>query len=148
MDPLVQPLLHLNHPLTGVGTLRRWERNGPGTLHAGRGEHAEHEVTWVVQGGVVFRVGRREFEVRPGEVMVVPADAPHHTTFVGHAVVGSVRLRADYLRQLGQAVGRRPGAAGGACRRSGAARGSTGQPHGRRGGGRFAGVWPQCVGVV
>src|SRR5688572_18274961 len=60
--------------------VRIWRHDGSFPV-ASDGAHPEIEVAWIAEGQVRYRVGSAEVCAGPGEVVVVPAQAQHHTTF-------------------------------------------------------------------
>lgn len=62
--------------------------------------HAALELTWVLSGVVGYRVGRRRWEPRSGEAMLVPAGVEHITRFSDNARSASVHIGPELTRML------------------------------------------------
>jgi quercetin dioxygenase-like cupin family protein len=55
------------------------DRSEPGT--GPRLHRHPYDETWVVQeGNVTFQAGEERLQARPGDIVIVPADAPHKFT--------------------------------------------------------------------
>jgi mannose-6-phosphate isomerase-like protein (cupin superfamily) len=63
--------------------------------------HPFDQLSFVVQGTMEFDVAGERFVVGPGEVLAIPADAPHTARIIGDEVVLNVDVfapvREDYL---------------------------------------------------
>ncbi len=89
---------------TRVG-LRRWRHRGPVLPRWPSAAHDTVEVAWAEEGGMVYRVGRQSLHAGPGEVVVVPAQAEHHTGIEPNTVATSVQLSATLVAEIRDVMG-------------------------------------------
>jgi AraC family transcriptional regulator len=92
----------LPHRLRG----RRWSFAGERAAFAPTA-HAGVELAWVEQGAIRYRLGSRQIEIGPGQVMLVPAGVDHASEFIGAMRGGSVHLDDGLVARAADAMGRR-----------------------------------------
>lgn len=85
--------------------VRRWSHRGAERLSAPEAVHHAVELCWVDEGGAAYEVSGQRHDVRPGQLMVVPAGVEHSTAFLAHSRANSIWLGADAIAQLEDCVG-------------------------------------------
>lgn len=99
--------LEREQQVAGHLKVRRWNHARPSPLAAATSVHHALELCWVDQGSATYDVGRACFEVRPGQLMVVPAGVEHATAFCGHSRATSVWLASDAVAEIDERLGSR-----------------------------------------
>src|SRR6185436_20228526 len=85
--------------------VRRWNHQGSEALSAPESVHHALELCWVDEGRAIYDLGRRRFEVVPGELMIVPAGVEHATAFASKSRANSLWLSADAVAELDDRLG-------------------------------------------
>lgn len=103
-SPRLADWLTFDRTLSSNLRVRVWEK--PHAERAsGAAAHAAVELTLVERGHVRYTVGRSEHIVEPGDVMVVPRDADHTTTFEGGMRGIALWLGDDLVARAADALG-------------------------------------------
>jgi len=103
----LSPSLVVDRVLSDNVRVRRWQRTSPLPIAGRPGAHDGVEIAWVVGGHVHYRVGSAAFDLAPGDVMVVPRDVEHTTTFLTDVTAGATWLARDFVDQVLDACGTR-----------------------------------------
>lgn len=71
--------------------------------------HPHEQITYVVRGALAFRVGEKHVELREGECLVIPGNAPHGCRALEPTVAFDVfhPVREDYLAEMGRGAAER-----------------------------------------
>jgi AraC-like DNA-binding protein len=103
-NALIRRALVHDLPLGASTSARSWRSSLP--LSGRPVAHAGIEVAWVRSGTAEYRIeGGRPFVVRSGELVIVPADTEHATSFCGDLAAGALELADDTARQIVETVG-------------------------------------------
>lgn len=87
--------------------VRRWNHRAAEAIGAPESVHHALELCWVDEGRAAYDIGPHRFDVRPGQLMVVPAGVDHATSFDGHSRASSLWLSADAVAELDERLGSR-----------------------------------------
>ena len=100
----VYDYLKLDRAMSSQLRVRGWEK--PRTAVAsGAAAHQAVELTLIEAGTVRYEIGGREHVVTAGDVMVVPHEADHRTTFLTEMRGIALWIGADLIREVSDAMG-------------------------------------------
>lgn len=85
---------------------RLWSHDGPRSPAYRPVGHPGVELSWVEEGCVDVRVGRRTFSIGPGQAVLVPAFVEHVTTFAAPSRAAALWLGDDLVAEAWSLVGR------------------------------------------
>jgi len=86
-------------------SIRTWVERARQSRTFGVGAHHDFELTWVDEGTVHYRVGRRDHTVTPGVVILLPAGHEHATCVGPSARACSVHLSAELIAGVAEVLG-------------------------------------------
>jgi AraC-like DNA-binding protein len=98
-------VLTADRALTDHIQVRAWEHHTERPCRGPVAAHPAIEITWVESGRVAYRIGGQELQVAAGSTMIVPRGVEHATDFVAAGQVGSVRLSAEMVGEVADAIG-------------------------------------------
>jgi AraC-like DNA-binding protein len=101
--------LKLDRVVSSQLRVRGWEKEPSGTVAGNEGAHAAVELALIESGTVKYTIGSREIVVGEGDVMIVPHELPHVTTFLTPMRGVALWLGADMVSEVCDAMG--PGVA-------------------------------------
>jgi hypothetical protein len=101
--------LKLDRVLSSQLRVRGWEKEPSGAVAGGCGAHAAVELALIESGDVKYTIGGRDTFVRAGDVMIVPHEVEHVTTFLTPMRGVALWLGADMVREVLDTMG--PGVA-------------------------------------
>ena len=103
-SPVLADWLTLDRAVSSDLRVRVWDKPHPERA-GGTAAHAALELTLVERGSVRYTVGRSEHVLEAGDVMVVPRDADHTTTFEGGMRGVALWLGEDLVQRAADALG-------------------------------------------
>ncbi len=96
--------LTLHRQATPLLSVRSWHNKGPDSL-AGTSAHDTIEIAWSEAGGAPeYAVGKQEWTVRPGYVVVVPPHVEHWSRIAPGGQASVLGLDASVLDEVGDAM--------------------------------------------
>ena len=62
--------------------------------------HENEQVTWIMSGALLFEINGKKYEVREGEVLVIPSNTPHQATALEDTVDMDLfsPIREDWIK--------------------------------------------------
>lgn len=85
--------------------VRRWERQSPFPIAGRPGAHDGVEIAWIARGHVHYRIGQTSFDLAPSDVMVIPREVEHTTSFLTDVTAGAAWLSRDFFDEIWDACG-------------------------------------------
>ncbi len=100
----VYEFLKLDRAVSSQLRVRGWEKQ-PTAASSGAAAHHAVELTLIEAGTVRYEIGGREHVVTAGDVMVVPHEADHRTTFLTDMRGVALWIGEDLIREVSDAMG-------------------------------------------
>jgi len=85
--------------------VRLWVDRSREIQALGTSTHRDLELAWVEAGCLHYRVGRRDYTARAGEVIVIPAEAEHATSVAPGTRAVSLHMRPELVAGVADALG-------------------------------------------
>lgn len=105
VPPAFRDWLAVDEIVSSQVRVRFWDKEASRTVASARGAHDAMELTWIESGTVKYDIGRREVAVSPGQLMVVPRQFEHATTFLTAMRGVALWVDPNLVAEIADAVG-------------------------------------------